>query len=206
MRLVQREIAEDGEALRMAARGLEHDFVRARIPGRRQEHRGMHPGAVHVGERLFRRVRLLPVRGARRAAGPEMDVRVDDLAHSGARPASLTTFAMRSYSSRTKRANSAGVLVRASAPWFAICSRISGVAMVFTVAASRRSTTAPGVPLGSIRPYQVPEKYSGMPASATVGTSGRAGERLVPPTASARSFPARTCGSGPCNGVKFPWA
>src|SRR6266850_1736793 len=202
LRLLQREVAEDGEALRMALRGVDGDLVRARIPGRRLDHRRADAGTHHVVERLLLRVRHLPVRGARLAARPQVDVGVDDFHHSGTRPASLTTFAMRSYSSRTKRANSGGVVVRASAPWLAICSRISGTAMVFTVAAFRRSMMAGGVPFGAIRPYQVPEKYSGMPDSATVGTSGSAGERVAPPTASARSLPERTWGSGPCIGVK----
>src|SRR5256712_4839592 len=204
--LVQREIAEDGEALRMAARGVERDLVRARIPRRRLDHRRIDAGADHVVERLVLRVRHLAVRRARLAARPQVDLRVDDFHHSGISPASLTTFAMRSYSSRTKRANSTGLVVRASAPWLPICSRISGAAMVFTVAACRRSTIASGVAFGTIRPYQVPEKYSGMPASATVGTSGKAGDRVAPPTASARSLPARTCGRGPCIGVNVQCA
>jgi len=33
------------------------------------------------------------------------------------------------------------------------------------------------------------------PASASVGTSGNVGERLLPETPSATSLPARTCGS-----------
>ena len=39
--------------------------------------------------------------------------------------------------------------------------------------------------------------YSGTPTSATVGTSGSIGMRVLPVTASARSLPARTCSSAP---------
>ena len=61
---------------------------------------------------------------------------------------------------------------------------------------------AGGVPAGAIRPNQPTALYSGMPASAMVGTSGRAGERLSPPTASARTDPASMNGTMPAIGLK----
>jgi hypothetical protein len=51
------------------------------------------------------------------------------------------------------------------------------------------------VPAGAKRPIQLITSKPGNPASATVGSSGAAADRVLPITASARSLPAFTCGS-----------
>src|SRR5574341_1339708 len=51
------------------------------------------------------------------------------------------------------------------------------------------ATIGPGVPWGAHRPYQVLMLKPGRPDSATVGTSGKAEERLAVVTAMARSLP-----------------
>ena len=50
-----------------------------------------------------------------------------------------------------------------------------------------------GVPAGTNSPCQNVDS-AGMPDSTRVGTSGSAGERLPPATASARSLPDLICG------------
>ena len=52
-----------------------------------------------------------------------------------------------------------------------------------------------GVAAGASTPYQVVTSKSASPASATVGTSGRALERCGATSASARSLPALMCGA-----------
>ena len=54
--------------------------------------------------------------------------------------------------------------------------------------------TLPGTPTGPISPNQPSEVASGSPASARVGRSGHADERLEPLDASARNRPSRTIG------------
>src|SRR5258708_93423 len=76
--IVQREIAQDGKAARMRSGGGDGDAVRIRIPRRPLDHPGVDTGLVHAGERLFPRVRLLPMRGARLALLPQVNMRVDD--------------------------------------------------------------------------------------------------------------------------------
>ena len=66
--------------------------------------------------------------------------------------------------------------------------------MIFCTSALRRATITGGMPAGPNSPIQLLTSNPGTD-SATVGTSGKAGERAVPSTASERSFAARTCGS-----------
>ncbi|MNL71258.1 hypothetical protein D3C87_1963870 [compost metagenome] len=49
--------------------------------------------------------------------------------------------------------------------------------------------------MGIIRPYQESRRKSLTPDSSNVGTSGSSGERWGDATASARTWPARICGS-----------
>ena len=58
-----------------------------------------------------------------------------------------------------------------------------------------RSTIGCGVAFGAMKPTQSVAAKPGTPASAKVGTSGRIGERSVPPVASARSKPALMIGA-----------
>ncbi len=48
---------------------------------------------------------------------------------------------------------------------------------------------------GARMPYHCVESKPGTAASAIVGNSGTIGERFAPVTASARTLPARICGS-----------
>ena len=52
-----------------------------------------------------------------------------------------------------------------------------------------------GVPAGASTPCMVSDSWPSTPASAMVGTSGSAGERLVEVTASPRRLPPVTCGA-----------
>ena len=56
-----------------------------------------------------------------------------------------------------------------------------------------RATIAALVPRGASSAYHVVAVYPGKPAAATVGTSGRASERLTPLTPSGRMRPERIC-------------
>ena len=65
------------------------------------------------------------------------------------------------------------------------------------------------VPAGAIRPFHAATSKSGKPASATVGTSGKAEERIALVTASALILPALTCGralatAGEASGIWLP--
>src|SRR5262249_46319537 len=57
------------------------------------------------------------------------------------------------------------------------------------------STVPLGVRAGTKIPNHSANSSAGYPASATVGTSGSSGLRCAPVVASARSVPARTCGT-----------
>ena len=59
-------------------------------------------------------------------------------------------------------------------------------------------TSARGVLIGTLTPFQPTISISGKPTSVIVGTSGTAGERLGLVIASARSLPLCTCGTAPC--------
>jgi len=57
-------------------------------------------------------------------------------------------------------------------------------------------TRSGGVPAGARNPLKIEGSKPGMPpASATVGRSGKMGERLLLPSPRARILPAFTCGS-----------
>ena len=81
-----------------------------------------------------------------------------------------------------------------SSPCFASRSRSSGERAAAAIAPCSLSTTARGVPAGAKTPNQA-EATTSMPASFSVGTSGKLPERALPVVASARSLPAFTCAS-----------
>src|SRR5216110_2441761 len=56
-------------------------------------------------------------------------------------------------------------------------SFMSWLYRIFASSPFSRATIGRGVPAGASTPYQVVTSKSGRPASATVGTSGRAGRR-----------------------------
>src|SRR6266536_4468108 len=66
-------------------------------------------------------------------------------------------------------------------------------------------TTSRGVLPSTKQPCQLEDSKPTSPVSATVATSGSAGERLAPATASARSVPAATCGSVVAMGAMATW-
>jgi len=66
-------------------------------------------------------------------------------------------------------------------------------------------TMSGGVWAGTNQPCQLEDSKPASPLSATVGTSGSAGERLAPATASARSVPAATCGRAVAIGAIATW-
>src|SRR5713101_294416 len=83
-------------------------------------------------------------------------------AQSAIAPDSLATLPQRRVSAATNSANAFGeALVTASAPPFARRSITSGVFMVCTSTAYKRSTVSRGVPAGTSTPCQEPEAPSG---------------------------------------------
>ena len=107
---------------------------------------------------------------------------------SGLSPASLMTFAQRAASLRMWAVNSAGVVGAGSCPSSTIFCANCGSPNIFFTSALSRATIAAGRPAGPARAYQVPTWNPGS-VSAIVGTSGNAGERLVPPWPMARTLP-----------------
>ena len=109
-------------------------------------------------------------------------------------PASLTTFAQRSFSRRMNVPNSSGDMSRTSAPCAASRSFMSGVCRILPTSAPSFATISRGVPGGARMPCHEPVSKPGRPCSATVGTSGIALTRLALDTARMRSLPLFTCG------------
>ncbi|MCE2949311.1 MAG: hypothetical protein LXA50_19875 [Betaproteobacteria bacterium] len=99
----------------------------------------------------------------------------------------------RAMSSMTTFCSCSGVLVSTSSPVSAMRLRMSGSFITrFSVWLSQ-VTIGRGRAAGPKMPYQVSYSYFGTPASAMVGISGKAGERLRPDMPSGRSLPARRC-------------
>ena len=73
---------------------------------------------------------------------------------------------------------------------FSRAMRTSASARVSTTALFSRATMSDGVPAGATRPVHSEIAMPDTPASASVGTSGKAGSRLSVVMASARSLPA----------------
>ena len=72
---------------------------------------------------------------------------------------------------------------------------MAGVAIAFCSSASRRCSTAGGVPAGASTPNHDSDSKPGSPLSATVGSSGAAAARAVEVTASPRTLPSLMNGS-----------
>src|SRR5262245_46621289 len=66
---------------------------------------------------------------------------------------------------------------------------------ILTISRLSRAMMSRDVPAGTNTPIHASPLMSGKPASAKVGTSGSAGERVLPDTASARSLPSLTNGA-----------
>src|SRR5690606_5320503 len=114
-------------------------------------------------------------------------------AYCGSTPASLTTPPQRSISESTNWPNLAPVKLGIALPLLAQSSLILGAFSAFTISSAILSTISAGVPAGAHIAYQVDTSYSGTPASATVGTSGKDGERSAEATANGWMEPARIC-------------
>ena len=84
LRTIQREPAEDREAVRMGANRVDRELVRIRVPHRRMDHRAIDAGCIHAGERLVLGIGFLPMVGRRRALRPDVYLGIDD--HHGASP------------------------------------------------------------------------------------------------------------------------
>ena len=104
------------------------------------------------------------------------------------------------YSVRVKSRNALEPSRRGSPPRAATLALNSGLLATLSVAASRRWTTARGVPLGASTPFQVAVTKDGKPLSFMVGTWGSCGRRSAEVTASALSLPPWMKGSA---GVMF---
>jgi hypothetical protein len=69
-----------------------------------------------------------------------------------------------------------------------------------------RASTSGGVPLGAHMPNQMSRLAPGKPCSATVGTSGKNGERLALTMPSSLALPVRMCGNAmPGSHTKSAW-
>ena len=105
--------------------------------------------------------------------------------------ASLITFAHLAMSALMMAANASGASLVVSRPSCASFSRHVGHGHDLRPPARRPwRRSAAGVPAGAIRPNQEIASKPGRPDSATVGRSGRTGERLSEVTASPRSWPS----------------
>src|SRR4029453_15057341 len=93
-------------------------------------------------------------------------------------------------SSLMRAPNSSGILATGAKPNVSKRSLTSDVATAFAMSPRQRSMMSLGVPAGATMPVRVSLSRSGMPASALVGTSGSAGERLALSTASPRNLPS----------------
>src|SRR5262245_15944690 len=130
-----------------------------------------------------------PNDAAREREGQRRECRFD---HSALAPDFLTT-ADHLVSSRSMvAAYSSGVVGRGSVPSLAMRSMVSGAASASRSAVLSLAMIGAGVPAGATIPYCSTTSKPGRAASATVGTSGKAGERLALVTASARTLPSRT--------------
>jgi hypothetical protein len=105
-------------------------------------------------------------------------------------PERCTTLRHFSFSVRMSAVNCSGVEGDGSAQIAANLSRSVADASALLISALSRATTVFGTPAGATMPFQVLASYPGTPASAIVGTSGRASERFVLLTPSARTRPA----------------
>src|SRR5688572_17804655 len=109
-------------------------------------------------------------------------------------PAALTTAVHLSSSERRCLASSSGVLAMPSMPWAANRCFMSAPLSALCRLDCSFVTMPLGVFAGATRAYHPDVSYLS-PLSATVGRSGRSGDRFAVLTASARSLPAFTWGS-----------
>src|SRR6266699_2639308 len=110
-------------------------------------------------------------------------------------PASRMTFLHFAASVLNCAAHSSGALPIGSNPSVAIRSFMSGSAMILTISPWSSAMISLGVRAGTITANHASPSMSGYPASAIVGTSGSACNRVLLATASARSLPSLTCGT-----------
>ena len=75
---IEREAAEDGEAVGMGARRLDRQLVGVRVPARRVQHGPVDAGRIHVAQRLVGQIGRRAVRRQRRALAPQVHLRIDD--------------------------------------------------------------------------------------------------------------------------------
>src|SRR6185437_5867068 len=99
-------------------------------------------------------------------------------------PARFTTSAHLAESVLMVAANSSGVPPAGSSPITLNFSLKVSDTSALLIAALSLSTIGRGTPAGAITPVQVGARYPGTPASAIVGSSGKAGERAAPLTPS----------------------
>ena len=114
-------------------------------------------------------------------------------------PEARTAAPQRSASARRKPARVSEPSGRGEMPCRAMAACQSGAAVVRWIASASRASTGAGVPAGATTAHHATISVPATPASAMVGTSGRAGLRRCPETASARARPAWICPSGDCS-------
>src|ERR1044072_1328756 len=92
-------------------------------------------------------------------------------------------------------------------PWRRHDSLISGRDRILLISRLSVSTIGFGVPAGAITPIQIVWLYSGIPASAMVGTFGSTGERLLPDVPSAFTRPSSMVGAivGTLSNIRSIW-
>src|SRR5580704_970391 len=115
----------------------------------------------------------------------------DDPDQSALMLASWTTLAHFAISVLMRSPKCAAVSATGSKPRSCRRCFISGVATMRTISPFQRSMISCGVPIGTTTPVSVSDSWSGTPASAMVGTSGSAADRLTLSTASPRNLPSR---------------
>src|ERR1041384_4918681 len=111
------------------------------------------------------------------------------LAQSNLAPERRTTSPHLAESALIVAANSSGVPPAGSSPILANFSLNDSDLSALLIAALSLSMIGRGTPTGAMTPVQVGARYPGTPASAIVGSSGNAGERVAPLTPRARTLP-----------------
>src|SRR5437762_3402684 len=80
LRLVEREIAENGEPVRVFGRGFFGNLARVRVPARRMQDAGVDPGGIHVADAFLGTVGIDLAMGgiAWRSGRPDVNLCIDD--------------------------------------------------------------------------------------------------------------------------------
>jgi hypothetical protein len=136
-----------------------------------------------------------PLGSYAKACGPEAGSYCGGIIQSIFAPEAATTFPILVHSVATIVPSCSRVMGEISMLNPRNASRISSASNSLCISTLSLLTISDGVFRGPNNAFQITISKSGTPASATVGRSGKAGERFKPVTASPRRLPFRTSSS-----------